>query len=245
MFYAGQDAAGVEPWVSDGTATGTHILKDINPNGSSNPSWFENFLGATLFEVTDPNLGEEVWRSDGTTGGTLLVSAIPALDPNPSAVTSARHRLTVGANFFIAANDPTVGTELYTLTHQAPVAVADSATSTDDAAVTIDVLANDTAPDGTLNPASIVITTIPMHGTATVSAGKVIYTPTTGFAGTDTFNYTVSDNAGIASAPALVTMTVTAPPPKGGGGGSITWLALSGLAWLWCLRIARGMEVPR
>jgi len=236
VFFAGQDAAGVEPWISDGTAGGTHILKDINPNGSSNPSWFENFLGATLFEVSDPQLGEELWRSDGTAAGTLLVSSIPALDPSPSLVTSARHRLTVGGTFFIAANDPTDGTELYVLTHAAPIAAADSAASSDDAAVTIDVLANDTAPDGTLNPASLVITTSPKHGTATVIAGKILYTPTTGFAGTDTLAYTVSDNQGIASAPASVTVSVTAPPASGGGGGSITWLTLCGLAWLWCLR---------
>jgi ELWxxDGT repeat protein len=245
VFFAGQDAADVEPWVSDGTASGTHILKDINPNGSSNPSWFENFLGATLFEVTDPKLGEQLWRSDGTAGGTLLVSSIPALDPNPSNVTSARHRLTVGASFFISANDPIDGTELYTLTHAAPVAASDSATATDDAAATIDVLANDVAPDGTLNPASIVITTSPMHGTATVSSGKVIYTPTTGFAGTDTFAYTVSDNQGIASAPAIVTIKVTSPPPSsgggggGGGGGSIGWLTVFGLVSLWCGRSRR------
>jgi ELWxxDGT repeat protein len=237
VFFAGQNAAGVEPWVSDGTAAGTHILKDINPNGSSNPSWFESFLGATLFEVTDPALGEQLWRSDGTTAGTILVSSIPALDPNPSLVTSARHRLAVGATFFIAANDPTDGTELYALTHPAPVAAADSATSTDDAAVTIDVLANDTAPGGTLNPASIVITAGPAHGTAKVNSGKVVYTPTTGFAGTDTFAYTVSDDQGIASAPATVTIAVTSPS-SGGGGGSITWLTLCGLGWLWCLRLS-------
>ena len=59
-------------------------------------------------------------------------------------------------------------------------------TSTNDAAVTIDVLANDIAPDGTLNPASIAITTGPAHGTAAVNAGKVLYTPTSGFAGTAT-----------------------------------------------------------
>ncbi len=249
VFFAGQDTAGVEPWVSDGTAAGTHILKDINPNGSSNPSWFENFLGATLFEVTDPTLGEQLWQSDGTTAGTIVVSSIPALDPNPSLVTSARHRLAVGATFFIAANDPTYGTELYALTHPAPVAAADSATSTDDAAVTIDVLANDAAPGGTLNPASIVITTAPVHGTATVSSGKVVYTPTTGFAGTDTFAYAVSDEQGIASAPATVTIAVTAPPAAaagggGGGGGSINWLTLLALGWVWCLRLHRGRPIP-
>jgi len=245
VFFAGQDAAGVEPWVSDGTAAGTHILKDINPNGSSNPSWFESFLGATLFEVTDPALGEQLWRSDGTSSGTLLVSSIPAPDPTPSLVTSARHRLAVGTNFFIAASDPTVGTELYAVTHAAPVAVADSAASMNDAAVTIDVLANDTDSDGALDPASIVITTSPAHGTATVDAGKVLYTPSSGFAGTDTFAYTVSDNQGIASAPAIVTITVTSPPPAGGGGGAMNWLTLCGLAWLWCLRykMSRGCEL--
>jgi Bacterial Ig domain len=132
--------------------------------------------------------------------------------------------------------DPAVGTELYALTHAMPAAVADSAASTNDAAVTIDVLANDTDSDRTLDPASIVFTTSPAHGTGTVNAGKVLYTPSAGFAGTDTFAYTVSDTQGIASAPAIVTIAVTSPPPAGGGGGAMGWLTLWGLAWLRCLR---------
>ncbi len=116
--------------------------------------------------------------------------------------------------------------------------------------MTIDVLANDTAPDGTLNPASIVITTSPKHGTATVNAGKVLYTPAVGFAGTDVFAYTVSDVQGIVSAPASVTITVTAlavtaPPAGGGGGGSTTWLTLCALAGLCCLRLSGACATTR
>jgi ELWxxDGT repeat protein len=232
VFLVGQDAAGVEPWVSDGTSGGTHILKDINPSGDSNPSWFENFLGITVFEVTDPTLGEQLWRTDGTTAGTTLVSAIPS--PDPSLAASARHRLTVGSNFFFSAKDPAIGTELYVLADTAPVAVADSSNSINDAAATIDVLANDTDSDGTLDAASITITTNPAHGTAVVASGKVLYTPSTGYSGVDTFAYTVKDNQGVASPPATVTVTVTAasapaPAPSHGGGGAITMLPLFGL----------------
>jgi len=127
-------AAGVEPWVSDGTSAGTHLLKDINPAGNSNPSWFDDFSGVTLFEVTDPTNGEQLWRTDGTSLETILISTIPSLVPT-SFTTAARHRLTVGQQFFFSAKDPILGTELYALTNMAPVAVADSSTSSNDAAI--------------------------------------------------------------------------------------------------------------
>jgi len=114
-YFLGQDSVGLKPWVSDGTAAGTHILKNINPAGDANPAWFEKFRDLTLFEVTDPTQGEQLWESDGTKAGTRLVGPIPALDPNPSPVASAVHRLTVGRYFFIAAVDPVIGTELYGL----------------------------------------------------------------------------------------------------------------------------------
>ena len=31
FFYADSPASGFEPWISDGTAAGTFLLKDINP----------------------------------------------------------------------------------------------------------------------------------------------------------------------------------------------------------------------
>jgi ELWxxDGT repeat protein len=254
VFYAGQDSAGVEPWVSDGTAAGTHILKDINPAGDSNPSWFEDFNGTTLFEITEPSSGEQLWRSDGTAAGTIQVSGMP---PQPIPVfppTPARHRLTVGQKFFFSAVDPARGTELFALTNNAPVATADSAASTNDAAVTIDVLANDTDSDGTLDPGSIQIVTNAGHGNAVIVAGHVAYTPSSGFAGTDTFTYTVNDNQGTASAPATVTITVTAPaspppppppPPSKSGGGAVDVLTLLSLFTLLALGLRRSETESR
>jgi ELWxxDGT repeat protein len=248
-FLVGQDPAGVEPWVSDGTPGGTHLLKDVNPSGDSNPFWFDDFSGVTLFEVHDPAnaKGAQLWRTDGTTAGTTLVSTVPSVT-NISFSTSARQRLSVGQHFFFAANDPLLGTELYALTDTAPVAVADSSTSSNDAAVTIDVLANDTDSDGALDAATIIITANPVHGSAVVNAGKVLYTPSTGFSGTDSFAYAVNDNQGVTSAPGTVTVTVTAavaPPPSHGGGGAITAVQLLGLLLLLAAHSLRAKLVTR
>jgi ELWxxDGT repeat protein len=231
VFLGAQDTAGVTPWVSDGTSGGTHPL---TPPGNSTLFWFDDFSGITLFEVPDPTKGAQLWRTDGTTPGTKLVSVEPSVTNTPFSA-SARQRLTVGQQFFFAAQDPILGMELYALTNTPPVAAADSSTSTNDAAVTIDVLANDTDSDGSLDPTTIVITTNPAHGSAVVNAGKVIYTPSTGFSGTDSFAYTVKDNQGATSAPATVTVTVTAAvaaPPSHGGGGAFAVFQLLGLMLL-------------
>jgi hypothetical protein len=79
------------------------------------------------------------------------------------------------------------------------------------------VLANDTDSSGTINPASVAISTGAAHGTTSVNpaTGAVTYTPANGFVGTDTFKYTVADTIGDVSAPASVSVSVEAPtsPP--------------------------------
>ncbi|RYF87156.1 MAG: hypothetical protein EON98_01415 [Chitinophagaceae bacterium] len=70
-------SAGYELWRSDGTAAGTYLLKDINPNGaSSNPSSYQVYNGMVLFWAETAAEGRELWRTDGTTGGTQLVKDI-------------------------------------------------------------------------------------------------------------------------------------------------------------------------
>ena len=86
-----------------------------------------------------------------------------------------------------------------------PVANNDTATVAEDASVTVDVKANDTHA----LPASVSIDTQPAHGTATVSAGKVVYAPTANYNGSDSFKYKLTDTVGH-SATASVSVTVTA-----------------------------------
>src|SRR5262249_6715730 len=90
-----------------------------------------------------------------------------------------------------------------------PNAVDDAATTQQNATVNINVLANDSDPDG--DPLTVSIVTGPANGSATVGAnGVIVYTPATGFIGTNTIVYSVSDGRG-GTATATVTITVTQP----------------------------------
>ncbi len=95
-----------------------------------------------------------------------------------------------------------------------PVAKADTALTPENRALKIAVLANDDGNGGTINPASVTISAAPTRGTTSINAttGAILYTPATGFHGTDTFKYSVADTDGATSAPATVTVTVDAPP---------------------------------
>ena len=114
----------------------------------------------------------------------------------------------------------------------APVAANDTATPQANQNVMINVLANDTSAGGTLNPASIKIVVSPTHGTAVVTNGEVQYTPTTGYSGLDTLQYSVQDNLGTPSNVATVSIEVTAPPSSGGGGGSVGLFDIAALVGL-------------
>lgn len=80
-------------------------------------------------------------------------------------------------------------------TDRPPVAANDSASAKDTQPVIINVLANDSDPDGDL--LAVTSTTRPARGTVTINAnGSLTYTPTAPYSGTDAFQYTVSDGKG-------------------------------------------------
>ncbi len=81
----------------------------------------------------------------------------------------------------------------------------DAATVTWNKATTLSVTANDTVRNGT---ASIAIGTAPAHGTATIADGAIVYTPTTGWFGTDSLTYTLT--VGDKTSTATVHLTVQA-----------------------------------
>ncbi|MDO8802619.1 Ig-like domain-containing protein [Phenylobacterium sp.] len=99
----------------------------------------------------------------------------------------------------------------------APVAVADAFAATEDgAAVTLNVLANDTDADAGDTKTLVSVNTTGTTGSATANAdGTVTYNPGANFqslkagaTATDTFSYTLKDTAGLTST-TTVTMTVT------------------------------------
>jgi ELWxxDGT repeat protein len=252
IYFVSSDSGGVEPWVSDGTPAGTRRLADLNPNGDSTVRWFVNFRGVMFLATTDAVNGSRIFRTDGTTAGTVLVGS--AATPNGVARVA-------GQNLFFAGVDSTAGLELNAVRNEAPVVVNDTASSANGAAIAVNVLANDADTDGSLDPSSLQIVSQPAHGTVSVAAtGAITFTPTTGYAGSDFFTYSVADNQGHRSSAATVGVTVTQPPATapsappaasesggGGGGGALDALAVLLLASLAALhqatRAARARRV--
>ena len=75
LFFNGYDAVnGNELWVTDGTALGTHIVKDINSGtGSSSPMAFCR-MGSDIFFTAIESIGRKLWKTDGTSAGTVQIA---------------------------------------------------------------------------------------------------------------------------------------------------------------------------
>ncbi len=83
LFFSASDAwADRELWKTDGTPEGTVRVKDIRPGSfnagalSSAPYWLTEVNGTLLFTADDGVHGVELWKSNGTDAGTVLVKDI-------------------------------------------------------------------------------------------------------------------------------------------------------------------------
>lgn len=102
------DGTGNEPWVTDGTPTGTKLLKDVATAFVYAPP---RAIGDWVyFSAYDDAHGNELWQTDGTSAGTTLVQ-----DVAPGAASSFPTPLaSLKGNLLIAANNTFSGFELMT-----------------------------------------------------------------------------------------------------------------------------------
>jgi ELWxxDGT repeat protein len=111
VFTAWSPQTGGELWRSDGTAKGTQLVKDINPGEGEGVQLYQPArakLGDVLvFAADDGAVGTELWRTDGTSAGTLRLQDLwPGIESgNPNNFVVAGQRI-----FFTAA---------YSATHKA------------------------------------------------------------------------------------------------------------------------------
>jgi ELWxxDGT repeat protein len=77
LYFSGSDGTtGSEPWVSDGTEGGTHLIANMaaDPPASSNPEFLRGTTGRVYFTATNSG-PREVWTSDGTMAGTTALTS--------------------------------------------------------------------------------------------------------------------------------------------------------------------------
>jgi ELWxxDGT repeat protein len=108
FFTANSGAAGNELWVTDGTAAGTQMVKDINAGtGSSNPTLLTMIGDIVYFTADDGTHGVELWSSDGTSGNTKLVADIygGSKSSTPMLLTNFNGKLLFWAQDVVSAAD--------------------------------------------------------------------------------------------------------------------------------------------
>lgn len=112
-FQATDNVHGFELWKTNGTAAGTVLIKDINPGARSSFDYrfsdFTVFNGALYFHANDGVSGAELWKTDGSAAGTVLVK-----DINPAAgVSSNPTDFTVFNNALYFSATDSAGTKLW------------------------------------------------------------------------------------------------------------------------------------
>ncbi|MFG1989587.1 Ig-like domain-containing protein [Actinoplanes sp. NPDC048988] len=143
--------------------------------------------------------------------GSKATVTIPATAA-PGTATSAPATLRVSGS----GQDPAPGNDTATATlrvNSPPVAVPDAVTTSHATAVTFGVRDNDTDPEDPNTGFTVTIVGPPTHGSAVVLAdNSVRYTPQTGWAGADPFQYTITDGHGGSATGTATVTTANAPP---------------------------------
>ena len=122
FFFANDGTHGNELWKSDGTEGGTQMVKDINAGSGDGvstylayPNGLYEMNGYLYFTANDGTHGNELWKSDGTEGGTQMVKDIQTGSGSSMSQTSYEtfSMAVYSDQILFSANDGTHGNELW------------------------------------------------------------------------------------------------------------------------------------
>jgi len=148
--------------------------------------------------------------SGGKAGGTIQTTYVLDVIGAGSASVNTEIYDFSGSSFHYNSDYSTSVFSITATNDPAPTATNDSASTSPSTPVTVNVLANDSDSDG--DTLTVIGSTTPAHGTATCTTTQCQYTPASGFTGTDSFQYTISDgHGGVATATVTVTVSAVVP----------------------------------
>ena len=210
--------------VSDGTVASNPVTVNISIAGVNDPPTSAadaysvnedavltvNVASGVLANDTDPdNPTLTATVSVQPTHGALTLNSDGSFTYSPNANFFGSDSFTYVASDGVSMSSPATVTITVNSQPDAPNAENDAASAVfNGPAVLINVLTNDTSDPDVTQTLTITSVTQSAHGGAVaISGSSVSYTPPTGFAGSDTFTYTIQDTDGLTDT-AIVTVTV-------------------------------------
>lgn len=148
-FNAIDSAHGLELWKSDGTDSGTVLVKDLEPGVAdgfiNNSEFFYDANGILIFDAINQNgsSSTELWRSDGSDTGTFRFD----IDTNGGGSTP-KYCTLIDTTLFFSANDGFTGKELYALyidSIKKPVIVNPTSVEENNPFLTVNIFPNPTS----------------------------------------------------------------------------------------------------
>jgi ELWxxDGT repeat protein len=126
FFFANNGTTGMEPFVTDGTAAGTVLTKDIYSGSTSSVATTASkpvmvFQNKVYFLAKTLAYGDELWYSDGTAAGTQLLKDINPGAASivfdavavPNAARISKNHIVHNDSLFISLDDGVHGRELW------------------------------------------------------------------------------------------------------------------------------------
>jgi endonuclease I len=206
--------------VGQGPACGSTSGSDYAPGGSGpantapttsarTASTAEDAATTVSLTATDADGDPLTWsvRQTPTHGTASIAAGTPAtLTYTPAADFNGTDVVGVRVSDGRGGTADTTVTITVTPVNDAPVAAATSATTPAGTSTPVTLLGSDVDGDAL----TYAVATQPTHGSVTLDGATATYTPAAGYAGPDSFTYTVRDPSGATSAAATASIAVVA-----------------------------------
>jgi ELWxxDGT repeat protein len=115
-FVANDGINGNELWKSDGTSSGTVLVKNIGPGSNSvYMTGLISFGNKLVFGAGESSSSKELWVSDGTENGTKMLQEINPSIEQFSSGSRPQNFFVSNNRLYFSANDGTIGNELFML----------------------------------------------------------------------------------------------------------------------------------